>query len=123
MKAGIIILLILLPLGSKAQNAVMPANYDSKDAEIQFQNDREHNTLSIYTLGGFYRGDHENDVAFQKEYALTYHSFGCTAPPNLNYYEAYNLLVFKYLEDMYGSVWEEKIRQDAMALTKWKERE
>ena len=93
------------------------------DPQTQFKNDLERNTISIYTLGGLYRGDYETDVAFQKEYGLTYHSFGCTAPPNLNYYEAYNLLVFKYLEDMYGSVWEEKIRQDAMALTKWKERE
>lgn len=87
-----------MPLGSKAQNAVMPANYDSKDAEIQFQNDIENSDLKIYTLGGFYRGDHENDVAFQKEYNFTYHSFGCTAPPNLSYYEAYNLLVLNTLK-------------------------
>lgn len=122
MKTTIIIFFALLSLGIRAQNSAEAATSDITDVEIQFKNDLENEDLKIYTLGGFYRGNYEDDVVFQKEYNLRYHAFGCTAPPNLSYYESYNLLAFEYLTRTFGNACEEKIRQDAMGLTKWKER-
>lgn len=123
MKKIVTILFLFFVAFAHAQKSGNSVSNDLIDAEIQFKNDIKNNDLKIYTLGGFYRGNYDTDIAFQKEFSISYDSFGCIAPPNLSYYDSYNLLVFEYLTETFGAPWEEKIRQDAMALSEWKERE
>jgi hypothetical protein len=89
--------------------------------EKQFQADLKNNDLKIYTVGGLKPYNHEVVQAFENTHAINYHDFGCLAPPNMDYYADYNLLVFQYRKEKYGNKWEKDIKDNAMGFYKWKE--
>jgi hypothetical protein len=89
--------------------------------EKQFQADLKNNDLKVYTVGGLKPSNHKVDTAFQETYRLSYHDFGCIAPPNMDYYTAYNLLVFRYLKEKWANAWEKDIKDNAMGFYEWKE--
>jgi len=85
---------------------------------MQFGADIKNNTLKIYTLGGLKPYNQETTQAFEKRYNVTYHDFGCLAPGSMDFYNAYNLLVFKYFNEKYGNEWEKDIKDNAMGFYK-----
>ena len=85
---------------------------------LQFSIDLQNNTLKIYTLGGLKPSDRKADAAFEKEYKVTYHDFGCLAPGNMEFFNAYNRLVFQYLSEEHENEWRKTIKDNAMGLSK-----
>lgn len=117
-----ITMMLFLTLGYAQQE--QPACTKGRQAMTphkQFKQDLEKNTLKVYALGGLRRPDHDADTAFIKKYGIAYHDFGCLAPVNMEYFNAYNRLVFQYLKDKHGVEWEKDIRTSAMGLHNWKE--
>jgi len=86
---------------------------------LQFRADLEANTLKIYTLGGLKPSNHKVDEAFQKKYSVHYYDFGCLAPGNMEFYNAYNLLVFEHLKQQWTKEWEKDIKDNAMGFYNW----
>ena len=87
--------------------------------EDKFANDVKKNSFTIYTVGGLKPYDHKATEAFQKNYNVTYHNFGCIAPGNMAYYEQYNLLVFQHLTKTWGTEWKKDIQDNAVGFYKW----
>ncbi|MCW4469110.1 hypothetical protein OGH69_09055 [Flavobacterium sp. MFBS3-15] len=114
MKQIIIVLLLLTGFCSTAQT---PEKWTPQQ---QFEKDLSANNLRIYILGGIAARPKEGDADFEKKYAVDFYDFGCLAPVNLNFYNEYNLLIFKHLTEKNGEEWEEAIRKDVMAWNKWK---
>jgi hypothetical protein len=122
MKPLIAIIFTLLVTGVYAQE--QPVCTKGKDAltpEKQFEADLKSNNLKIYTVGGLKPYDHEAVQVFENTHGIHYHDFGCLAPSNMDYYAAYNLLVFQYLKEKSGNEWEKEIKDNAMGFYKWKE--
>jgi len=115
MKQAIFILLLLTGLSSHAQKT-----QEQCKAQQQFEKDLFVNNLRIYILGGIAARPKEGDADFEKKYAVDFYNFGCIAPINLDFYNEYNLLVFKHLTEKAGAEWEEAIRKDVMAWNQWK---
>lgn len=88
--------------------------------EKQFNTDLKNNNLKVYTLGGIVPPDYEAENAFKKKYGIDYYNFGCLAPVTMDFYIAYNRLVFEYLSEQ-NINWKEEISANAMGFTKWKE--
>lgn len=87
--------------------------------EKKFESDLKKNAFTIYTLGGLKPYNNEVTEAYQKKFNIRYHNFGCIAPENMGYYEKYNLLVFKHLQEKWGEEWEKDIRDNSMGWYKW----
>lgn len=50
--------------------------------------------------------------AFEHEFGVSYHEFGCMPPSPMSCLANYNVEVFKYLDENYGSSWRDKVRDD-----------
>lgn len=111
------IIFILICLIGFCSNAQTPEKWTPQQ---QFAKDLSANNLRIYILGGIAARAKEGDADFQKKYPVRFHDFGCLAPVNLDFYNEYNLFVFKHLTEKHGSEWEEVIRKDVMAWNEWK---
>lgn len=121
MKVILTIVLAFLSLAGYAQSKPACTRGQQQTAEMQFEKDLKNGTLKIYTVGGLKPSNYKVDTAFQETYKLEYHDFGCIAPPNMDYYIAYNLQVFQHLRKKWGNSWEKDIKDNAMGFYKWKE--
>lgn len=99
-----------------------PLPFAQVTPEQKFEYDSKRNSFTIYTVGGLKPYNHETTETFQKEFNITYHDFGCIAPGNMTFFETYNLLVFQHLQKQYGNDWQKDIRDNAIGINKWKER-
>lgn len=77
-------------------------------------------TKTIYVLGGIASVITKEDLAFAKKHNLSFHDFGCLAPVNFEFYEAKNNLVFEFLNENYGGIWQKDIKPNVMGFEKWK---
>lgn len=77
-------------------------------------------TKTIYVLGGIASVITKEDLAFAKEYNLKFYDFGCLAPVNFEFYEAKNNLVFEFLNENYGEIWQKDLKPNVMGFEKWK---
>ena len=121
MKSIIAIIFTFFLSGIYAQEEPVCTKGKSILSEEQFKHDLQNNDLKIYTVGGLKPYNHEDVQAFEKTYGINYHDFGCLAPSNMDYYAAYNTLVFQYLQEKSGDEWEKDIKDNAMGFYKWKE--
>jgi hypothetical protein len=85
----------------------------------QFTADVNNNNVRLYILGGFVPAVTEADRKFEEKYKVHFHDFGCTPPP-LDYYKEYNVLAFAYLQEKYGSAWQQEIRTNILGWDLWK---
>ena len=78
--------------------------------------DIEKGDIKLLLQGGFV-GSPElpNDSLFEEKYNLTFISQGCVRFPEENETE-YNLEIFKYLKEKYGTDWRKEIRKDVIGL-------
>ena len=121
MKTIVAIVLALLSFAVYGQSEPACTRGQQQTAEVQFQKDLKNGSLKIYTVGGLKPSNHKVDTAFQETYKIEYHDFGCIAPPNMDYYASYNLLVFNHLKEKWGNSWEKDIKDNAIGFYKWKE--
>lgn len=87
-------------------------------AKRNFENDLKNNTIKLYLQGGIISVINKEDLLFQKDYSIQYKDFGCVAPANISFYEAYNYQVFHYLSEKFGNNWKEKLNINAFGLNK-----
>ena len=95
-------------------NKCKPKAFAQVTPQQKFENDLKRNSFTIYTIGGLKPSNHKIDKEFQKKFSIIYHDFGCIAPPDMDYYTAYNFIVFKHLSEKWGNVWEKDIKDNAM---------
>ena len=127
MKATFFIpLFVLLSFSLVAQDSIVESVYFEGSFEFTSQFNKEgaaldldNNNLRILFPGGFGGMpdfDNEEDISFQKKYSVKFHSQGCIRFEGENEKE-YNLTIFAYLDDKYGEVWREEIRDDAIGFS------
>lgn len=114
MKQIVLILICLIGFSSNGQTS------EKHTPQQQFEKDLSANNLRIYIIGGIAARPKEGDADFEKKYVVDFYDFGCLAPVNLDFYNEYNILVYKHLTEKHGSEWEEAIRKDVMAWNEWK---
>lgn len=61
------------------------------------------------------------DGIFESQYKAYYYEQGDVAP-NTQLITAYNIEIFKFLDDQYGRKWRESIRRDVIGFKKWRRR-
>jgi hypothetical protein len=106
---------------NKEENS-KPMAFAKVTPEQKFEYDSNRSSFTIYTVGGLKPYNHETTEAFQKKFNISYHDFGCIAPVSMTFFETYNLLVFQHLQKQYGNDWQKDIRDNAIGINKWKER-
>ena len=87
------------------------------EATMAFRNDVKLKRVKIYLLGGIVSVIQKDDHAFEKQYGIQYHDFGCVVPANLDYYKRYNALAYNYLTEKSGAGWKAAINTNAVG---WK---
>lgn len=102
-----------------AKNQKVP--FKEVTPENAFKASVKHNTIRIYILGGIASAVREKELEFAKKYNVTFHDFGCVAPVNLSFYEAYNQLVFQHLTTTFGTEWLKEINPKVIGISKYKE--
>lgn len=118
MKAFVTFIVVLFTLtGATAQIKVKQQTPLNK-----LKQDIKNNKITLYILGGIAARVYEGDADFKKKFSIDFHDFGCLAPPNLDFYTAYNQLVFNYLNKQYGTDWQKEIRSDILGWEKWKKK-
>ena len=98
--------------------------YFSTNAQEKKQNEQvvievNQDTKTIYVLAGIASVITKEDLAFAKKYNLKFYDFGCLAPVNFEFYEAKNNLVFEFLNENYGEIWQKDIKPNVMGFEKW----
>jgi len=91
--------------------------------EQKFQRDLENDKIQLYFIGGIASRVTDKDAKFVANYHIAYHDFGCTPPPSLSDYAAYNVHVLNHLAEKFGNDWEKDIRKDILGWEKWKEKQ
>ena len=59
------------------------------------------------------------DSIFENKFRVYYSEQGCTGPDN-ELMKAYNIEIFKYLDEQFGKKWRKSIRKDVIGFKKWK---
>ena len=59
------------------------------------------------------------DSIFENKFRVYYYEQGCTGPDN-ELMKAYNIEIFKYLDEQFGKKWRKSIRKDVIGFKKWK---
>lgn len=100
----VFIFLAFLPALLSAQNRpVSDVPETAKERALaDFNHNIETGSLKLYVLGGIVSALTKKDKEFEKEYAVSYHDFGCVAPADFTYYAEYNELVIGRLQKKYG---------------------
>lgn len=101
---------------------ISSAQFNKKTPAEKFEQDLKDNKVTLYILGGIASRATDKDADFAEKYHVSYHDFGCLAPPNLNPYMDYNLLAMAYLTRQHGREWEKDIRKDILGWNRWKEK-
>ena len=58
------------------------------------------------------------DSIFENKFRVYYYEQGCTVPDN-DLMKAYNIEIFKYLDEQFGKKWRKSIRKDVIGFKKW----
>lgn len=59
------------------------------------------------------------DSIFENKFRVYYYEQGCTGPDN-EFMKAYNIEIFKYLDEQFGKKWRKSIRKDVIGFKKRK---
>jgi len=59
------------------------------------------------------------DSIFENKFRVYYYDHGCTGPDN-ELMKAYNIAIFRYLDEQFGKKWRKSIRKDVIGFKKWK---
>lgn len=62
------------------------------------------------------------DSIFENKFRVYYYEQGCTGPDN-ELMKAYNIEIFKYLDEQFGKKWRKSIRKDVIGFKKWKRKD
>lgn len=114
MKTFILFFLFVFGVSNAQDTEIIEPN----SAEKQFELDLKNNSLKIYVQGGIVSALKKEDVEFAKSYNISYYEFGCLAPANPQYYQEYNNLVFKQLDQRFGSEWQSKLNRSSIGIQK-----
>ena len=98
------------------------AQLPNETPQSKLENDIKNNKVTLFILGGIAARVYEGDAKFREKYKIAFHDFGCLAPLNLDFYTAYNQLVFDYFNKQYGTGWQAEIRPDIMGWEDWKKK-
>ena len=60
-----------------------------------------------------------SDSIFENKFRVYYYEQGCTGPDN-ELMKAYNIEIFKFLDEEFGKKWRKSIRKDVIEFKKWK---
>lgn len=64
---------------------------------------------------------YKNDEKFEKRFSAQYYEFGCVGPEQI-VAEAYDSIMFKYLDLQFGREWRKKIRKDVVGFKSWRKK-
>ncbi|MGO3719474.1 MAG: hypothetical protein ACTJGD_09090 [Mesonia hippocampi] len=59
------------------------------------------------------------DSIFENKFRVYYYEQGCSGSDN-ELMKAYNIEIFKYLDEQFGKKWRKSIRKDVIGIEKWK---
>ncbi len=85
---------------------------NSNNPNYYFDKDLKYNKLKIYSP---YISLSENDLKFELKYNVSYSNI---INQSIEFYDAYNNLVFKYFKKKYSRTWHKEIRKDTIGLNK-----
>ncbi len=70
----------------------------------------------LFCLGGIAPAAYSAlDQTFERKYSVTYYQMGCTPMP-FKCTKGYNGVIARHLDAVYGKVWRNQVRKDAVAL-------
>lgn len=69
--------------------------------------------------GGIAPVVHAKDSLFENKFGVYYYEQGCLSPGN-EILEAYNFVIFEYLDEQYGKKWRKSVRRDVIGFKMWK---
>ena len=131
MKTIIFLLLLIIPISAfgqeeiveiidpnKLENSLVSKIINAKsisEAEEYAKIDLNNNSLFLIVPGGIAPTIYASDFDFKHNYDVSMINFGCE-PINDKLAAAYNLKVFTFLTDKYGTKWRKEIRDDVIGL-------
>lgn len=83
------------------------------------QQDIDRGTPFLLLQNGISPVVYTTDSIFENKFRVYYYEQGCTGPDN-ELMKAYNIEIFKYLDEQYGKKWRKSIRKDVIGFKKWK---
>ncbi len=92
---------------------------NNAEAEKFAEEDIENSSLFLIVPGGIAPVVYYSDFDFKNKYGVTMINFGCE-PLNKEVSISYNMKVFDFLTENYGTKWLNEIRDDVIGLVEYK---
>jgi hypothetical protein len=92
---------------------------DIEEARRLAQLDIEKGIPFLNLVSGFSPQFYEKDKVFEQQFEVYYYEHGCVGP-SPEVVEAYNKVIFDYLQAKYGNSWRRLVRKDVASYKTWK---
>jgi len=89
------------------------------EAQNLARQDIDKGTPFLFLQSGIAPDIYTTDSIFENKFRVYYYEQGCTGPDN-ELMKAYNIEIFKYLDEQFGKKWRKSIRKDVIGFKKWK---